>query len=61
MENATVTVTFQGKSASFDLDGDELSRTTQMDGREHVYMTTASRDFIAEGVLRALLTITKEA
>jgi hypothetical protein len=61
MENATVTVTFEGKSASFDLEGDELSRTIWPDGREHVYFTTASRDFIAEGVLKALLTITKEA
>jgi hypothetical protein len=56
-ENATITIR-QGDSAiSFPLDGFELSITEQQDGSEHVYLSNASRDYIAEQVEKSLIAI----
>jgi hypothetical protein len=55
--NASVTVAFEGKSVTFELDGPELSSTEQPDGSMLSYLNNASRGFVADEVERALLKI----
>jgi hypothetical protein len=54
-ENATVTVTYGGKSVTIELDGTELSDTGS-----HRYLSNASRDHVADEVERALLSLTDD-
>jgi hypothetical protein len=54
--NATVTVTYQGKSVTFDLEGTELS-----EGSDHQYLSNASQGFIAREVEKALIEVTASA
>jgi len=51
-ENATVTVTYGGKSVTIELSGTELQS-----GR---YLNNASRGFVADEVERALLSLTND-
>jgi hypothetical protein len=57
-KNATVTVTYGGKSATFELDGTELSGP-HTDNGGHRYLNTASRDYVATEVERVLLDLTE--
>lgn len=55
-ENATVTVTFGGRSVTFELDGTELALSTTPQGTEgHRYLSNASKDFISTEVEKALI------
>jgi hypothetical protein len=53
--NATVTVTYDGKSVTIELNGTELSDTGS-----HRYLGNASRDYVASEVERALLSLTND-
>lgn len=55
--NATITVALDGRSVTFELDGPELSETTQADGSVHRYLTNASQHFITTQVEAALLSL----
>lgn len=52
--NATVTVTYDGKSVTFELDGTEMG----YDSAGGRYLTNASRAFIADNVEDALKQVT---
>lgn len=54
--NATVTVTYNGQSVTFDLDDTELSEVPGANG-SHRYLSNASRGFVADEVEKALLTL----
>lgn len=58
MANATITVSINGKERTIVLDGDELSSTTDQDGRVHKYLTNASRGFISDEIESALIDLT---
>jgi hypothetical protein len=55
-ENATVTVTYGGKSVTVELSGTELSESSLGNG----YLNNASRGFVADEVERALLSLTDD-
>jgi hypothetical protein len=57
--NATVTVTYKGKSVTFDLDGTELSEGVHLGhpGIPAFYLTNASKGFISDEVEKALITV----
>lgn len=52
--NATITVKYGASEVTFELDGTELSQ----DSLGGTYLTTASKDFIAERVQHALRSLT---
>ncbi|MGV8972211.1 MAG: hypothetical protein ACOH10_07800 [Rhodoglobus sp.] len=58
--NATVTVTYNGKSVVVTLEGTELSSTKVVGGPVHYYLTNASRDYIATEVEKALIALSTE-
>lgn len=55
--NATITVTYAGADVTFDLDGNELSPGSN----DHLYLSNASRGFIADRVEQALIELTTKA
>lgn len=54
--NATITVDYAGRSATFELDGVELSTDSAGGG----YLSNASRGFIADEVQKALIDTTAD-
>ena len=59
-ENATVTVTYKGKTVVVTLAGTELSEVWQTDGTIYRYFTNASREFVSGEVEKALITLAAE-
>lgn len=55
MSNATVTVSINGESFSFELDRSELSETLQRDGSMHRYFNNGSKHFIGEKLERGMV------
>jgi hypothetical protein len=55
--NASVTVRYGDSEVTFELDGIELSNAS-VDG--HLYLSNASRAFVADEVERALKEVTKK-
>lgn len=53
--NATVTVTYDGESVTFELEGAELSEIHLSDTLTNRYLNNASRSVIADEVEKALL------